>query len=82
MFSSRPITERKFKASFGVDPLLIDKIWASCQVGMLAERIKQKHLLWTLYWMMVCPTEDAAMTVFGIGSRNTRQKTWPRFWRS
>ena len=70
-FSSKPYNERKFTACFGASSLFVNQIWTHCRIGMKSEKLQPKHLLWTLYWMKVYPTEDVAMVTFSIGSRNT-----------
>ncbi len=73
-------TERRLRASFGVDPYLCDIIW----MGLLksgwkkyaGRKAKKFHLLWDLYILIFYATNEVSEVHMGVYENTFHQWSW------
>ncbi len=59
------IQDRRYRANFGVSWNVVGDVWRALNKveateGQFATKLQRKHLLWTLYFFKLYPTEDKA----------------------
>ncbi len=58
--------DRRFRKLFGTSVGIVLQVWHMMDDGgLLPEKTKPKHLLWTLYFMKVYPQEAPACSAVG-----------------
>ena len=60
---NRKLTERQFRALFGVPINCVVEIFNYIQTN--SNGVKEEHFLWTLYYLKVYPTENVAEVFIG-----------------
>lgn len=70
------VLERDFRAHFGVNAHVCQKIWALCQDNFFAKNILPKHLLWGLLFLNTYATEPILATMAGVTRKSFRLWAW------
>lgn len=65
---------RKFRAFFGVSPLVCELLWKSIQNKCSGAEIK--HLLWCLFFLKAYNTEHINATVVNVDEKTYRLWVW------
>lgn len=47
----KPLSQRSFKASYGLPPILVERVWTRLSECFPSKPFQPKHLLWCLYFL-------------------------------
>lgn len=72
---SAAIALRRFKAHFGVTPIVCSIIWEHIK-NELPPGAEAKHLLWTLLFLKTYVDEHNRHSLFGADEKTIRKWTW------
>jgi hypothetical protein len=68
--------DHRFRELFGASIGVILHVWYAMEEGgLLPNKSRPKHLLWTLYFLKVCPREAAGCSAVGGGGGAIDPKT-------
>ncbi len=70
------ILDRDFRAHFGVNARVCQKIWELCQDNFFAKNILPKHLLWGLLFLKTYATEPILATMTSVSRKSFRLWAW------
>lgn len=73
--SSKYVGERRFKAMFGVSPLICAKTWIHLK-NVLTTDYHENHLLWALLFLKCYNTEHVNHTIAGCDEKTFRKRIW------
>jgi hypothetical protein len=76
MHGGNHILDRDFRAHFGVNAHVCQKIWELCEDNFFAKNILPKHLLWGLLFLKTYSTEPILATMTGISRKSFRLWAW------
>lgn len=68
------VTLRKFKALFGVSPIICSKLWFD--ILKMDECFQPHHLLWGLFFLKCYATEDVCSIIAQSDNKTFRKWTW------
>ena len=60
------VTERVFRAKFGLPSEVLPLLWFKLASMLHSSGQKAIHLLWTLFWLKVYPTDDVCADTWGV----------------
>jgi hypothetical protein len=74
------VEERHFHDFFGTNIFIAGPVWDMLgQKGLLPERSKPKHLLWTLYFLKVYPKQSLGCSAVGASKGAVNPKTMQKW---
>ena len=74
---SESVSERVFKANFGISSFLASKLWDLLQpIHELHNKYRPRYLLWTLLFLKQYNSDDVSSNVVGVSVKTFRQWVW------
>ena len=75
---SKSIRDRRIKATFGVPPIVMAKLWEFLEdEGSIFKSVKKHHLLWALMYCKVYSNESTMTATVGCADeKNFREWVW------
>ena len=75
---SKDVRQRRIKATFGVPPIVIAKLWELLEdQGSVFKSVKKHHLLWALMYCKIYTTESTMTSTVGCADeKNFREWVW------
>ena len=79
------LSEKTFRAHFHISSQGCSDLWLRLKLGIGPQReynnlefeeIKENHLLWTLHYLHIAPSNEVASTFFGTSQKTYRKYTW------
>ena len=80
-----PLPEKTFRAHFHISSQGCSDLWLRLTLGIgplkefnnvAFEEIKENHLLWTLHYLHIAPSNEVASTFFGTSQKTYRKYNW------
>lgn len=72
---SRITGYRRFRAFFGVDPIVCSIVWEQLKNDR-PPRSKPKHLMWALMFLKIYTTENVFRGIVGVDEKTWRKWIW------